>query len=420
MPAMNDILGVILGGGRGNRLFPLTRDRAKPAVPIAGKYRLIDVPISNCINSGIYRVAVLTQFNSVSLHRHIARTYIFDTFHHGWVEVLAAEQTPSSDAWYQGTADAVRKQLLEIQSSGCEYVLILAGDHLYRMDYADLAQYHWEHQADITVAVQPVRREEAPRLGILKRSPDGRIVDFSEKPQDPAALIALASRDDAERPFLGSMCIYLFKTKVLINLLMSSSDDDFGGEVIPKAIQSLDVYGFDFEGYWQDIGTIRSFYETNLALTRPDSPFNLQDPACPIYTRPRHLPGSIIDGATLRNVLLADGCRICQANIRDSVVGLRSFIADHVQMSDTVMMGSDYYDPAGFAPPGGLPLGIGEGCQIEGAILDKNVRIGPGVVISPFPCGTDMDNQDWAVRDGIVVIPKNTSLPAETQIGPHG
>lgn len=419
MPSMNEIMGVILGGGRGNRLYPLTRDRAKPAVPIAGKYRLIDVPISNCINSGIYRVAVLTQFNSVSLHRHIARTYIFDTFHRGYVQVLAAEQTQSSEAWYQGTADAVRKQLLEIQSSNCEYVLILAGDHLYRMDYAALAQYHWEHQADITVAVQPVRREEASRFGLLKRTPDGRIVDFVEKPQDPAVLAGMVSRDDPDRPFLGSMGIYLFKTKVLVNLLTSTTDDDFGGEVIPSAIKSHDVFGFDFDGYWEDIGTIRSFYETNLALSRSDSPFNLNDPARPIYTRPRHLPGSIIDGATLNNVLLSDGCHIGHATIRDSVIGLRGFVADDVQMSETVMMGSDYYDPTGFAPPSGIPLGIGKGCLIEGAILDKNARLGPGVVIRPFPRGTDLTQDNWFVRDGIVVIPKNTSLPAETFIGPR-
>ena len=418
MPTTNDILGVILGGGQGVRLFPLTRDRAKPAVPIAGKYRLIDIPISNCINSGIYRIDVLTQFRSVSLHRHIARTYVFDTFHHGWVQILAAEQTQTSESWYQGTADAVRKQLKEIQGAGCDYVLILSGDHLYRMDYATMAAFHWDHQADITIAVQPVRREEASRLGILKRAPDGRIVDFVEKPKDPAVLANLVSRDDPERPFLGSMGIYMFKTKTLVNLLSNSTDDDFGGEVIPKAIDSLDVYGFTFEGYWVDIGTIRSFYDTNLALTNPDTPFNLHDPDRPIYTRPRHLPGSIIDGATLRNVLLADGCHICNANIQDCVVGLRSYIDNDVEMSSTVMMGSDYYDPGGFAPPGGVPLGIGKGCRISGAILDKNVRIGPSVVIRPFPRGTDADHRDWAIRDGIVVIPKNTLLPAGTYIGP--
>ena len=384
MPVMTDVLGMILGGGRGVRLYPLTHGRAKPAVPIAGKYRLIDIPISNCINSGINRIAVLTQYNSVSLHHHIARTYVFDTFHRGWVQILAAEQTPSSDGWYQGTADAVRKQIIEIQASGCDYVLILAGDHLYRMDYSELARFHWDHQADITVAVQPVKREEATRLGILKRAPDGRIVDFVEKPKEPAVLANLVSRDDPDRPFLGSMGIYLFKTKVLINLLESTTDDDFGGEVIPKAITSRDVFGFDFQGYWVDIGTIRSFYETNLALTRPDSPFNLHDPEHPIYTRPRHLPGSIIDGATLVNVVLADGCHICRADIRDSVVGLRSMIGDDVKMNAVVMMGSDYYDLSGFPPTGGIPLGIGDGSHIEGAILDKNVRIGKGVEIRGF------------------------------------
>ena len=419
MPTMDDVLGVILGGGRGVRLFPLTRDRAKPAVPIAGKYRLVDIPISNCINSGIYHVDILTQFNSVSLNRHIGRTYIFDTFHRGWVQILAAEQTHASETWYEGTADAVRKQLIEIQSSPCDYVLILAGDHLYRMDYGEMAKFHWDKQADVTVAVQPVHKADASRLGILKRSPDGHILDFVEKPKDPAVQAGLISRDDPERPFLGSMGIYLFKTKVLVNLLTQFNDQDFGGEVIPRAIRSLDVYGFDYDGYWVDIGTIRSFYETNLALARSDSPFRLHDPAHPIYTRQRHLPGSIIDGATLDCVVLADGGHICRATISNSVIGLRSHIDDDVVMSNTVMMGSDYYDPTGYAPPSGVPLGVGPGCRIEGAIIDKNVRIGANVTICPFPRGTELDHQDWVIRDGIVVIPKNTVVPAGTYIGPE-
>lgn len=419
MPSMTDVLGVILGGGRGARLYPLTRDRAKPAVPILGKYRLIDIPISNCINSGIHRIAVLTQFNSVSLHRHIARTYVFDGFHRGWVQILAAEQTLGSEAWYQGTADAVRKQLLEIQSTGAEFVLILAGDHLYRMDYRELAKFHWEHQADITVAVQPVRRAEASRFGILQRTPDGRITDFVEKPKDPAVQARFVSRDDPERPFIGSMGIYLFKTRTLVNLLESTSDDDFGGEVIPKAIPIHDVYGYDFDGYWEDIGTIRSFYETNLALTRPDPPFDLHDPQNPIYTRPRFLPGSIMDGATLHNVLIGEGCRIRRAEIHDAVIGIRSLIGDDVQIARTIMMGADFYDPLGFAPPSGVPLGIGDGCRIEGAILDKNVRLGPGVIIRRFPAGVETGAENWVVRDGIVVIPKNTVLPAGMVIGPQ-
>jgi glucose-1-phosphate adenylyltransferase len=414
---MNDILGLILGGGRGQRLHPLTRDRSKPAVPIAGKYRLIDIPISNCINSGIKRIAVLTQFNSVSLHRHISRTYVFDAFHRGWVQILAAEQTPVSETWYQGTADAVRKQLGEIQSTGADYVLILSGDHLYRMDYRPMAQYHWEEQADITVAVQPVPRSDAGRFGILKRGPDGRITDFTEKPKDPQLLARFTSRDDPVKPFLGSMGVYLFKTRVLVNLLESSADDDFGGEVIPKAIQTHKVYGFDFDGYWEDIGTIRSFFETNLSLTRPDPPFSLHDPDHPIYTRPRFLPGSIIAGGTLVNVMLGEGCRIDRAEIRDSIIGIRSRVSDGVQMSQTIMMGSDFYDPPDMPPASGIPLGIGPNCQIIGAILDKNVRIGEGVTILPFPRGTEIEGELWTVRDGIVVIPKNTILLPGTQIG---
>ena len=420
MPSTDSILGVILGGGRGARLYPLTRDRSKPAVPIAGKYRLIDIPISNCINSGIHRIAVLTQYNSVSLHRHISRTYIFDSFHRGWVQILAAEQTPSRETWYQGTADAVRKQLLEIQSTSAEYVLILAGDHLYRMDFTPMAEFHWEREADITVAVQPVPHDQAYRFGILKRAADGRITDFAEKPKDPARLAELVSRADPLRPYLGSMGIYLFKTQVLVDLVSSTTDDDFGGEVIPKALGSQRVYGYDFDGYWEDIGTIRSFYDTNLSLANPDSPFSFHDPAHPIYTRARFLPGSIVEGATLHNVLVAEGCRIYRAEVRNSIIGLRACVGNGVRMSDTILMGSDYYDPPGRPPTGGIPLGIGPDCQIQGAILDKNVRLGEGVVIKPFPRGTELDHENWVVRDGIVVIPKNTVLPAGTVIGPEG
>jgi glucose-1-phosphate adenylyltransferase len=418
MPNMNDVLGVILGGGRGARLYPLTRDRAKPAVPIAGKYRLIDIPISNCINSGITRIAVLTQFNSVSLHRHIARTYIFDAFHRGWVQVLAAEQTPQSEAWYQGTADAVRKQMIEIEATGAPYVLILAGDHLYRMDYSAMADYHWENDADITVAVQPVRREEAYRFGLLKRELSGRITNFAEKPKDPQLQEAFVSRPDPQRPFLGSMGIYLFKTQALIDLLTTTVDDDFGGEVIPSAIGKRRVFGFDFDGFWEDIGTIRSFYETNLLLTKSQTHFNFYDERSPIYTRPRYLPGSILDGASLYNVLLADGCKVYRAEVRDSIIGLRSRVASGSRITDSILMGADYYDSDETATQG-IRLGVGEDCDIRGAILDKNVRLGSGVVIQPFPRGTEIDRDDWVVRDGIVVIPKNTILPGGTYIGPE-
>ena len=417
MPAPNNVLAVILGGGRGQRLYPLTMDRSKPAVPIAGKYRLIDIPISNCINSGIFRVFVLTQFNSVSLHRHITNTYKFDSFHTGWVEVLAAEQTLKTSDWYQGTADAVRKQLGEIQATGAEHVLILAGDHLYRMDYAAMLDYHVAKGADITVAVQPVIKEEVTRFGILKRHFDGRIVDFVEKPKDPEVQARMVSRDDPARPFLGSMGIYVFKTRTLVDLLIDYPDfDDFGSDVIPFAIGKLPIVGFDFDGYWQDIGTVRSFYDTNLALTVPDAPFNFYDAKSPIYTHSRFLPSSSISDSRLKDVMLSEGCIIDRAEITHSIIGLRSQIGAGTCIRDSIIMGADYYERG--APEGGLVLGIGQNCHIEGAILDKNVRIGDGVSIKPFPRGTDLDRGNWVVQDGIIVIPNKAMIPPGTLIGP--
>ncbi len=418
MPLLDNVLAVILGGGVGKRLYPLTKQRSKPAVPIAGKYRLIDVPISNCINSDIHRIAVLTQFNSVSLHRHITQTYNFDAFHRGWVQILAAEQTPRSSDWYQGTADAVRKQLFEIKHTGAEYVIILAGDHLYRMDYTQMANFHWEQEADITVAVQPVKAEEAYRFGLLKRTEEGRITAFVEKPRDPDVLARFVSRDDETAPYLGSMGIYMFNTQVLIDMLEDTSFDDFGGQVIPNAIPAYTVFGFDFNDYWEDIGTIRSFYETNLLLARPNSPFNFYDPVRPIYTHPRFLPGSVIDGACLQNVMLADGCQIHRAEINEAVIGLRSQIADGVTINRTIIMGADYYDPPNEPLKAGIPIGIGLNCTIEGAIIDKNVRMGEGVTIKSFPPGTEIDEGFYVVQDGIVVIPKSTVLHPGTYIGP--
>ena len=419
MPSMNDVLGIIMGGGRGSRLHPLTAMRSKPAVPIAGKYRLIDIPISNCINSGIYRVAILTQFNSVSLHRHISQAYNFDVFHTGWVEILAAEQTPESADWYQGTADAVRKQLFEIQATGAEYVLILAGDHLYRMDYREMAGYHWEKQADITVAVQPVVRGEASRFGILKVESDGNISAFVEKPKDPEVQKKFISRPhDEERPFLGSMGIYIFKTSVLIDLLTNfPKHDDFGGDIIPEAIKSLKVVGFDFDGYWEDIGTIRSFYETNLKLTSQNPPFNFYDPKAPIYTHARFLPGSIVEDSKLQDVMIAEGSRIRKADITHSIIGIRSQISEGTVIKDSIVMGADYYEPKRHRE---VPLGIGKNCQIESAILDKNVQIGDEVVIRAFPRDKDIDHELYFVRDGVVVIAKDTVIPSGTHIEPGG
>jgi glucose-1-phosphate adenylyltransferase len=419
MPAMNEILAVILGGGRGTRLFPLTKIRAKPAVPVAGKYRLIDIPISNCINSGIFKIQILTQFNSHSLHRHINQTYHYDEFHTGYVEILAAEQTIESASWYQGTADALRKQLFQILSTRAKYVLVLAGDHLYRMDYAPMAEFHWSNQADISVAVQPVMEQEASRLGILKCDEGERIRDFVEKPKDVDILRSFISRPGTGQPYLGSMGIYLFNTQVLVDLLNEyPDDDDFGKDIIPHAIHSRSVYGFEFDGYWRDIGTIRSFYEVNLELTQPDTPFNFYDKRNPVFTHSRFLPGSVVEDSQMKHVLLADGCRIQRADISHAVIGVRSIIAAGTTIRDSILMGADYYqdDPGpGMTEP---PIGIGRGCKIDGAIIDKNARIGENVTISKFPPGTEINTENWVVQDGIVVIPKNAIIPAGTIIQP--
>jgi len=420
MEDMDDVLAIILGGGRGSRLFPLTQMRSKPAVPVAGKYRLIDIPISNCINSGILKIAVLTQYNSISLHRHISRTYNFDAFHTGWVQIWAAEQTVSNMDWYQGTADAVRKQLFEIKATRCKYVLVLAGDHLYRMDYEKMMRLHLDRNADVTVAVRPIAMADAKRFGILKRNKSQRLTDFEEKPTDPDVLRRFISRDDPERPLLGSTGIYLFNIDVLIDLLSHSEYDDFGSHVIPAAIKSHQVLGFDFDGYWEDIGTIRSFYDTNLLLSMPDAPFNFIDPDRPIYSHPRFLPGSTIENSIFENVLLAEGCCIVQAEIRHSIIGLRSQIRGGVVIRDSILMGNDYYENTCEEEDGGpVNMGIGAGCIIEGAIIDKNARIGRGTLIKPFARGTDIDGVGWVVRDGIVVIPKNTTIRPGTRIVPE-
>jgi len=418
MPNLNDFLAIILGGGRGSRLYPLTKLRSKPAVPFGGKYRLIDIPISNCINSGIFRIAVLTQFLSHSLHRHITNTYNFDAFHTGWVQIWAAEQTLESLDWYQGTADAVRKQIFQIQSTRARYVLVLAGDHLYRMDFSAMAEFHWQHNADVTVAVQPVAQKDAPHLGIVKRNAEQRICAFAEKPKDPALLAEMVTRDDPDRPYLGSMGIYMFKTEVLIDLLTRYTFDDFGNDIIPQAIGSRNVFGYDFDGFWKDVGLMRDYYETNLALARPNPPFDLFDQVHPIFTHARFLPGSLIEESHLHNVLMAEGCCIQSAEISNAVIGLRSQVQNGVKIKDSILMGSDYYgDPAGEIA-GSIPLGVGKGCQLEGAIIDKNARLGEGVVIRPFPRGTEIDTEAYTVRDGIVIIPKNSSVPAGTFIGP--
>ena len=415
---MKDVLGLILGGGQGTRLYPLTHERSKPAVPLAGKYRLIDIPMSNCLNSGIERIAILTQFNSASLHRHISRTYTRDVFSSGWVQVLAAEQTPRSGDWYQGTADAVRKQMLEIKESGGKFVLVLAGDHLYRMDYRDFAQYHVDHEADVAIAVKPVSRADASSLGILKMDETGRIVEFREKPKGDA-INGLESLDDPERPYLASMGIYFFNMEMLKEALKMSGDD-FGKEIIPSLIKSHKVVGYRFDGYWEDIGTIRRFYEVNLDMAAPLPHFNLYSADHPIYTRPRFLPGSKVQGGHLNNVLLADGCRIQEATIRFSVIGLRSIISEGVSVQRSIIMGADYYeteqDRIENRTLGRPDIGIGASSVIEEAIVDKNARIGRRVIIRAIPNRADAEAENWVSREGIVIVPKGAIIPDGTVI----
>ena len=422
----DEVLAVILGGGRGTRLFPLTQMRSKPAVPIAGQYRLIDIPISNCINSNIFKIAVLTQFNSVSLHRHITDTYQFDRFHSGWVQIWAAEQTMDNADWYQGTADAVRKQLSQIISASCKYVLILAGDHLYRCDYSKMLDFHKEHNATVTVGVQPVRAEEASRFGLLKTNNEGRIIDFKEKPKDPVILETMKSTDDAERPYLGSMGIYIFDSDLLRKILSTKDYSDFGNNVIPYAIDHSDVFGWRFDDYWEDIGTIRSFYETNLALTNDKPPFDFYDPKHPIYTISNTMPSAKVFNTKLDHVLIARGSRVKAESIERSIVGVMSYIDTGTVIKNSIIMGAETEKYILQADQNDTTndvlIGIGKDCYIENAIIDKNARIGNNVVIKPFPVGTELDDpaevKRYYVRDGIVVIPKNAVIESGTVIEP--
>jgi glucose-1-phosphate adenylyltransferase len=414
---MKDVLGLIMGGGRGTRLYPLTQKRSKPAVPFAGKYRLIDIPVSNCLHSGIDKIAILTQFNSVSLHRHIFRTYRRDMFTDGWVQVLAAEQTHSSKNWYQGTADAVRQQLVEIKSSGTKYVIILAGDHLYRMNYRKFVQYHVDTKADITLAVQPVDAQEAPALGVLKRNPDGEIISFTEKP-GPEILGKLESTTGSDKPFMASMGIYVFSTE-LLSELMAAPGDDFGNDILPIALSNHRVMGHVFDGYWADIGTIRRFYEVSLELANTQA-FDLNVPNQPVYTNARFLPPTELQGARISKVILAEGCIIGDAEITNSVVGIRSIIGSQVVIRDTVMMGADYYETEEQRSENrqlGRPdIGVGNGSVIESAIIDKKARIGRNVQIRFLPDRPDSDSDNWLVRDGLVVVPKSAVIADDTVI----
>ncbi len=417
---MRDVLALILGGGQGSRLYPLTKLRAKPAVPLGGKYRLIDIPISLCINAGIPKIYVLTQFLSESLHRHIYQTYKFDVFTDGFVQILAAEETRTGMDWYQGTADAVRKQLWRLEHARAEDVLILSGDHLYRMDYANFVERHRERRADVTIAVQPVGPEAASRFGILKSDAEGRITSFHEKPA-AEELEGLESAPGKDKPYMASMGIYMFRADVLQRVLTGSETEDFGREVIPDAIEGQRVYAFEFDGYWEDIGTVRAFYEANLALGRPDPPFDFFNMEQPIFTHPRFLPSSITDGCDLEKAVVADGCLLHGSDIRESVVGLRSVIGPEVRVIRSVIMGADFYETAARRAENralGRPdVGIGRGSSIEGAIVDKNARVGEDVTVRAHdPEGEMVETENYVIRDGIVVIPKNAVIPDGTVI----
>ena len=413
MPYMKDVLGLILGGGQGARLYPLTKERSKPAVPLAGKYRLIDIPMSNCFHADIEKIAILTQFNSASLHRHIWSTYTRDQFSPGWIQILAAEQTPRSRDWYQGTADAVRKQWIEIKEAGTRYVLILAGDHLYRMNYREFVERHAQSGADISVAVQPVSRESVAGLGILKLSSDGRITAFSEKPKDAKVLKQLESGANPDKPFMASMGIYVFNTETLQEVL-EEDHVDFGRDILPQSIEKRKVLGYVFDGFWEDIGTIRRFYDVNLRMARANPPFDFYDAHAPIYTHARFLPGSEVQDSRLDEVLLSDGCRIFSATVRETVVGLRCVIGPEANIQSSVLMGADYYETDEQRAENvrlGIPnIGIGEGAIIKGAIIDKNARTGRNVTIRYIPDRPDEETENWVSRDGIIIVPKSAIL----------
>ena len=412
-------LAIIMGGGAGTRLFPLTKDRAKPAVPLGGKYRLVDIPISNCLNSGLRSIYVLTQFNSMSLHRHIQDSYKFDNFSRSFIDILAAQQTSAGSQWYQGTADAVRQNMRYFLERPYDYYLILSGDQLYRMDFRALLHQHIQMGADITLATKPVKPHQVSEFGIMQSDVDRRITGFIEKPSDESALqemkmsrelLRAIGSDEEEELFQASMGIYVFNRSVLIESLHNQLVD-FGKDIIPASIKNRHVSAFIFKGYWEDIGTIRAFYEANLDLTDVVPEYSFFEPDSPVYTHPRFLPGSKINGATLRQAIVSDGCIISDAHLERSLVGIRSVIQSGATIRNSIVMGADYFelDQTDSSQP---RMGIGRNCVIDRAIIDKNVRIADGVVITPEGKPPNLDADDYFIRDGIVVIPKNAVIPA--------
>ena len=419
-----EVLAIILGGGQGSRLFPLTEHRSKPAVPIGGKYRLIDIPISNCLHADIRRIFVLTQFNSASLNRHIGQTYRMDLFSQGFVEILAAEQTPDNPHWYQGTADAVRQAARHFLRFDADYYLILAGDQLYRMDYADLIEDHYDRRADITIAALPVSAGDASGMGIFRFERTGRIVEFVEKP-DAERLKAIGpsiptgstfGSITSDKPYVASMGIYVFSRDVLVEALERDSSTDFGKEIIPSSLGTARVNAHLHRGYWADVGTIQSFYDANIMLTQAGTPFSFYDARRPIYTHPRFLPGARFSDCTIRSAIVAEGCYVDHATVEQSVVGIRTNIQSGASIRRSVLLGADYYDEDAPGPGNGPRLGIGRSVELDRVIIDKNARVGDGAKLLNTRGVTDADGEGYYIRNGIIVVPKDATIPAGTII----
>lgn len=428
MSKPRQVLSLILGGGRGTRLYPLTKLRAKPAVPVAGKYRLIDIPISNCINSGLTKIYVLTQFLSVSLHRHIANTYKFDMFNRGFVEILAAMQTYEASDWYQGTADAVRQNSLYIKNEGAEETLILSGDQLYRMDYQALIKTHRDSGADVTIAAIPVPEKDTPGFGLMRIDDSGRVSSFIEKPKTAAERDPYFTKAEwieekgipcNGRHYLANMGIYLFNTDVLFELLNAKPlATDFGKEVFPRNVATKKIHAHLFDGYWEDLGTIKSYHDASLALTEPNPPFDFFQPEGVIYTRMRNLPASQFTGATVNRTVIADGCRIGTGTVIDHcLLGVRSWVGNNCKLSNTLILGSDHFDTAAetaaLSASGRPYMNVGNDCEIRDAILDKDCTIGNGVKILNTAGHQEFDEPSgmYHIRDGIVCVPRSAVLP---------
>lgn len=431
MGRYDNVVAVILGGGAGSRLFPLTRERSKPAVPLAGNYRLIDVPVSNCINSELTQIFVLTQYNSASLNRHIAQTYRFSRFSTGFVEILAAEQTKERPDWFQGTADAVRQMLPHLRDWRVDTLLILSGDHLYRMDYRDFLARHFDSNADVTIAVHPCRAEEAEGFGLLKTGDEGEIVEFKEKPKGDAlasmrvdtTAFGLTPGDAGARPYLASMGIYVFNYGKLTELLAAEPNSvDFGGDIIPSAIDKYRVQAHLFKGYWEDIGTIQAFYKANLDLCAPLPEFNFFDTTSPIYTRARYLPPSKLNDCDVEHSMISEGCILNGVKVRQSIIGVRSRIDEDTQVEDSIVMGSDFFESLSeisWNVNNNRPhIGIGSGSVIKRCILDKNVRIGKNVRLVNAENVEEYDDPAgrYYIRDGIIIVPKNSTIPDGTTV----